>query len=518
MRALRTVLLGAVFGLTLASAAIAQGLPIVHAIGIGKGLQTQGWGSLGPAAAGQVPIAQGTSADPAFHAITGDCSLSSTGVISCPGASTETFSTVAAATAATIGSGITVVVTKQYTAGTNYGGGAYYRTNACVTALCITSADGAHWELQPIGGKIFPTQAGALADGTTDDQTALDNAYAFAQTNTVQLFFEKSGTYLHSSTWALGSTGCKIPNVDFVGPDNAVVVKHTGAGVGVSLDAGGSSICFGGQFGQTGRPLLTGNAATTDQFWIRSYHHLTPIRFFGGDAGTSELHVQFSVESYLDVTASTNVRSYSVKPTYGLLLELRGAGEYSSGGQFAAVIEGLTNGIRNDGADHVKFVGTLEGNTGFGYLGTANAGRDSLAELDNEANGSDDFSFAGEDNTLLQMPIGVSATPPSLNIGTGSVGIMVTGGIFDTINVNAGAVRASFQGVGYQTSFTNNGTNDSWTNLYAYNVGTGVATYQTDRPFGGVTGLTAVVSVRKGDDSGACNLTFTIGILTGNAC
>ena len=34
----------------------------------------------------------------------------------------------------------------------------------------------------------------------------------------------------------------------------------------------------------------------------------------------------------------------------------------------------------------------------------------------------------------------------------------------------------------------------------------------------GTIGLTQAISVRKGDDSGACTLTFTGGILTGSTC
>jgi len=404
------------------------------------------------------------------------------------------YADVAAVQAATIASSVAQITTRSYFAAFSYGGGTYNRVASAPShALYIQSADGAYWELLPANGKVFPTQAGANTASGTDNQSALDNAYAYAVARGAQLYFETPGIYRHSATWALGSSACIIPNIDFVGPDNAVSILHTGTGVNVSLDAGTTARCYGGQIGQTGRPLLTGNANTIDNLLVRSYHHLN-VRVFAGDSTSSGAHVQFSVLSNFDIKASANARpAYVTKPAYGALFELRGPGEFSSGNRVHAVIEGLTHGVRNDGLQASTWTGSIEGNSGYGYLGTGNAGRNIFQNVDNEANGSTDWSFAGEDDSWLQMPIGISPVTASLNIGAGSDRIKVSKGIFYNINVNSGATRAELEGVGYSNSFVDDGTDTTWKNLYSLS-GTGAATFMVDR-----LGTAAAASIVTGD-------------------
>lgn len=79
---LRRIVFAAAIALSFGQS-FAQGLPVLHGIGVSRGPAVGGWVSLGPAASGQLPIAQGASADPVFHAISGDCSLVSSGALTC---------------------------------------------------------------------------------------------------------------------------------------------------------------------------------------------------------------------------------------------------------------------------------------------------------------------------------------------------------------------------------------------------------------------------------------------------
>lgn len=63
----------------------AQGWPPINALCVGSG--GAGCRALGPAAAGQIIVGQGTGAAPLFRAMSGGCTITSTGVIDCTGTS-----------------------------------------------------------------------------------------------------------------------------------------------------------------------------------------------------------------------------------------------------------------------------------------------------------------------------------------------------------------------------------------------------------------------------------------------
>lgn len=76
-------LLVTLFLLFAASPALAQWQVNSHAIPIGKGAGVIGFGQAAAGASGTVFLGKGTTTDPAFVAMSGDCTIISTGVISC---------------------------------------------------------------------------------------------------------------------------------------------------------------------------------------------------------------------------------------------------------------------------------------------------------------------------------------------------------------------------------------------------------------------------------------------------
>lgn len=81
-----------------AAPALAQWQVPDHAVPIGRGAGI-GFDFASPGTAGRILIDQGAASDPAFTALSGDCTLAANGVISCAGGGSGTVSSVSVATA-----------------------------------------------------------------------------------------------------------------------------------------------------------------------------------------------------------------------------------------------------------------------------------------------------------------------------------------------------------------------------------------------------------------------------------
>ena len=139
-------------------------------------------------------------------------------------ATTQDFPSRLDVAAAVVGAGVSHVRTAGHSTA-NDGGGALYKRVASAPShsLQIQSADGAFWELVPVGGAVNVRQAGAVGDGVTDDyQAFLDTIEAFP-TNVTTLqqgsarvivpegdFFIGSALNIHATVIIEGQGGGKV--------------------------------------------------------------------------------------------------------------------------------------------------------------------------------------------------------------------------------------------------------------------------------------------------------------------
>lgn len=148
-------------------------------------INNAGSGGLPALPNGQFWIGNGSNVATA-RTMSGSCTLSNTGVISCgapaSGATVQSFTTRAAAIAATIDAAIQLVILDGYTTYADLGkNGLYLRTAAaCVSAWMFASADGQCWILSMEGAT--PGHFGAVGDGVTNDHAALQNWLTYCGT------------------------------------------------------------------------------------------------------------------------------------------------------------------------------------------------------------------------------------------------------------------------------------------------------------------------------------------------
>jgi hypothetical protein len=83
MKRLFAHLSAAILLVLMTGAAFAQWQVPAHNLPAGRGPGVVGFSAIAPGTAGQIPISQGASADPVFMPITGDCGLTSSGVLTC---------------------------------------------------------------------------------------------------------------------------------------------------------------------------------------------------------------------------------------------------------------------------------------------------------------------------------------------------------------------------------------------------------------------------------------------------
>lgn len=103
------------------------------------------------------------------------------------------FSIRSSIAAATIDAAVTHVRTAGYTT-TGDGGGALYAKAVSEPSHAgkVQSADGAWWEYIPGPEGVSTLAFGAIADGSTDDSTAVGNAIAYAATNGLTVLLENA--------------------------------------------------------------------------------------------------------------------------------------------------------------------------------------------------------------------------------------------------------------------------------------------------------------------------------------
>lgn len=296
---------------------------------------------------------------------------------------------------------------------------------------------------------LTPQQFGAKGDGVTNDIAAF-NAMTVAAAATGKAMMILGGTYLLGASWTLGSFPFHVV------PLGTVTLHFTGAGQALVLDGSltaGSGV-FGAVFGGDTAIKLKGNAATTDISFLRAIHHSN----INVDCknGVTGCRVNFAVCTDLKVECSNNTDGgFSTTPVNGIVLDIRGTGEYVAACDIFPIIEGVSGtGIVGTFAGFNRIQkGTLEGNLR-GLTFSANAFNNTVYMTDFESNGTSDIEDLGAQNNYDSVRAASFATNPNnVVLGAGCNGATFRGGQIRQVSLDAASTQTSFFGV----AFSDNG-------------------------------------------------------------
>jgi hypothetical protein len=300
---------------------------------------------------------------------------------------------------------------------------------------------------------------GAINDGTTDNTTAIANARAVLAVNGGRLVVP-SGVYAYATgpNWA-------IPNAQIIGY-GWPTFKHTGTqSAAFILDGGVSS-------GTVYRMLvdgliIQGNTNNTNGIFIRSVHHsnFRDIKVTGCNAAGAGLLTNFMVANTFErYTCSTNEGTV-ITPTFGMVLDKRGAGESTAYCTFIDTIcEGLTTGIRLNVAQGCNFLGgTSEGNSAFGVDEQATSSMNVFEKMDFEVNSNSDVLLRGRGSTMINCD--------SNNlIQIYGAWNEIRGGFHSAITINTGSVSAALRHLEFNRNASGAIINDGGTGTVIDNV------------------------------------------------
>lgn len=229
---------------------------------------------------------------------------------------------------------------------------------------------------------------GAVADGATNNNTALTAALAWAAArsfsgNSPRLVFP-AGRYVFSAdlNWALNRLHLQA--------DGEVWLINTGTASGFKLDGGAAGP---GVYGMkiTGQFQIYGAAGGTYGIFARALYNCdlelncraaapTYAGFFG----------QWLVNNRIVYTMSSNEGGLSVVPAKGMHLTTRNTSEECAYNDIKAIVAGMATGIYLDGSLGNSFYGgSAQGCSATGLETTANAWENKLRGVDFEANALD---------------------------------------------------------------------------------------------------------------------------------
>ena len=254
-----------------------------------------------------------------------------------------------------------------------------------IKADAIATTAGA-WVRVEATKEVRPKWCGALADGSTNDYTAIDRAFDLAVLLAVPLGFT-AGTYSYGTTLDFTSEGIRIR------AEGAVVLQFTGTGKCVIFDAGaGSTNYYDMSFEGF---IIEGNASATDGLYTRGVHH-SRFQCEVRDVDNAGLKVEFGVMNKYDIAVTSNRQAFTTVPLYGVYFGIRGAGEYVADCQLHAIVEGITGtGIQLQAARGCTISGTSEGNTGTGVSDSTSSGDCTFNDFWMEANTARDMELYG---------------------------------------------------------------------------------------------------------------------------
>jgi hypothetical protein len=281
---------------------------------------------------------------------------------------------------------------------------------------------------------------GADPTGVVPCDTALANARAYIAGNATRykLVFP-SGIYSYSVSpnWA-------IQNV-VIEAEGEVRLRYSGVGNAVILDAGTATLdlCYNVTMG---RFIVECPSTGQNAVFVRSVHH-SELSFDVHGAGTTYagLRVEFAVcTDFPNFACTVNEENWyaGAKPQYGANLTVRNNNaETVSYCLFTnPIIEGPDTGINLVGTLGNVFIGgTSEACSTYGVFANSSASQDRFFGTDFEVNTVADIYTTG---CLALEFIGIDTTN-IINIGTGSNGVIIDGGLHQSILVDTGSVSTT---------------------------------------------------------------------------
>jgi len=279
---------------------------------------------------------------------------------------------------------------------------------------------------------------GAVGDGVTDDTAAIQ-AFRDHIAATLVLGIFPSGTYKYTASpnWAIENSTILA--------EGKVILDYTGTGKAIVIDAdasGAVSATAGLVYNLTFRGFsVQAPSAATDGLYLESIHHSNiEINFLGGCTSGIAFNIGFSVVTEFRLTASVNVGGWSAggKPTYGIKLRKRGAGETPSYNVFInTIIEGPTVGIWNFQSLGCLFLGgTSEACSDTGLLSSAGATENKYYGIDLEANTGADIVEFGKRNSYFNCD-----TTNLVRFDSGSLSCSLQDGSHSNVSVVSGALN-----------------------------------------------------------------------------
>lgn len=310
-------------------------------------------------------------------------------------------------------------------------------------------------------------KAQVIAGGTALDLSAsLAKAFAQAQALGAELVWP-SGLYAYtvSPNWAWNQ--CKHRAI------GTVRLRNIGTGHAVVFD-GGAAGTGPGLFGcrAVGRFVVEGVYNSQDGVWIRAIHH-GDLEFYVRGAGTAYAgwRVLFAVCTVFRGATTPNEEGWFTeganvaRPQSGLILNIRGAGEFVSYCFFpnflAEAVSGI--GIQLLGTlGNVFMGGTSEGCESYGLFANAGAHQDRVIGMDFEVNTTADAYLVNASAVALLD----CDSDLSIVIGSGCKKCRVVGGLHQTVLIDSGALRSVardlvFNRLGTSGTFTDAGTSST---------------------------------------------------------
>jgi hypothetical protein len=302
---------------------------------------------------------------------------------------------------------------------------------------------------------------GAVADGTTDNTTAINNAIAAGLSSNQCVFFPP-GVYAHASP------------------------------ITVTMTSGSNQICLEGK-NRNSRFKYTGSSTTSAWTFLglgspnyRTKFVLRHLQFDANGLAQYAVNLQRSVKGELDnlearnstiggfwcqgcvsdnwiaPVVSSNLELYTTQPQYGLILDAFSSG--SSGGE--TVTDMAMEGVSIAGlwmesvlTSHISG-GTSEGNA-TGILCSSSCDYNHFDMIDMEANPSGDLSVAGLQN-VFTADLAIDSNAFN-NLARGNT---VVGGDYGAITVASGAYGNTFEALTTTAAIADSGRSTVSRNLY----------------------------------------------------
>lgn len=261
-------------------------------------------------------------------------------------------------------------------------------------------------------------------------------------------------TYRFSAGVFGNSATTNFPYENVTVVSHGALIKHTGSGVAFGCDTGASGPALY-NFTTIGKLTIQGNASTTDGVLLRGCHHVVLDKLRVHDVTNAGLRTEWVVElTSRQFTVSNGEKrpwgatgGYTVTPQWGIWLDDRASGEYTSNAIFDdIVIEGVSNsGVHIIEARDCYFnSGTSEGNGRGVYLGPR-AARITFNSMDFESNTNEDVSIDGMDTTFLNGSFLSASVNRSVEIGTGQR-TKFLGGYIRVVNLQSTSADTTFVG------------------------------------------------------------------------